>query len=221
MKKTLFVLLVLVFLLSACNPVFLPETPMVVKTQVVIAATDDPTPMPSATTEAPPPEPLTLAEVSLLLVKALARQDMPTVAQYVHPQMGLRFSPYGYIQAGDLVFSAGQLATLFADSRTYTWGAYDGSGEPIALGFGAYYAQFVYSADFANPEQVGYNTQLGMGNTINNIAEVYPNAQFVEFYFSGFDPQYGGMDWQSLRLVLMQEGDAWFLLGIVHDQWTI
>jgi hypothetical protein len=29
------------------------------------------------------------------------------------------------------------------------------------------------------------------------------------------------MDWVSLRLVFLQEDGTWFLVGVVHDQWTI
>jgi hypothetical protein len=29
------------------------------------------------------------------------------------------------------------------------------------------------------------------------------------------------MDWESLRLVFVQEDGAWWLVGIVHDEWTI
>jgi hypothetical protein len=38
---------------------------------------------------------------------------------------------------------------------------------------------------------------------------------------SGFDPEYEGMDWRSLRLVFEKKNDIWYLVGIIHDQWTI
>jgi len=43
----------------------------------------------------------------------------------------------------------------------------------------------------------------------------------VEYHFPGIDPQYGGLDWRSLRLVFQQSGGEWYLVGIIHDQWTI
>jgi hypothetical protein len=79
----------------------------------------------------------------------------------------------------------------------------------------------VYDVDLAQPEEVGFGEVIGKGNTINNIAEVWPDAVTVEYHFSGFDPQYGGMDWRSLRLVFEPEEGAWRLVGIVHDEWTI
>lgn len=106
-------------------------------------------------------------------------------------------------------------------SDIYTWGSYDGSGEPIDLIFSDYYDRFVYNQDFANPHIVGNNQIVQTGNTINNIEEVYPNAQFVEFHFTGFDPQYTGMDWTSLRIVMEEYNSQLYIIGIIHDEWTI
>jgi len=60
-----------------------------------------------------------------------------------------------------------------------------------------------------------------MGNTINNIAEVYPQAITIEYHFEGFDPQFVGLDWRSLLLVLVEKEGAWCLVAVVHDEWTI
>jgi hypothetical protein len=68
---------------------------------------------------------------------------------------------------------------------------------------------------------IGNNIVIGKGNTLENIHEVYPDGVFVEFHFTGFNEQYDGMDWKSLRLVFEQDGGSWRLVGIVHDQWTI
>ena len=161
-----------------------------------------------------------LAERANQAVYALQSRDLAALAALVHPQQGLRFSPYGYVQAQDQLFSAAQVAGLGSDPTVYTWGAFDGSGAPIQMAFEQYFMQFVYDQDFARPQQLGFNKFLGQGNTLNNLVEFYPQAQFVEYYFSGFDPQYSGMDWRSLRLVFVQEGGVWYLAGIVHDEWT-
>jgi hypothetical protein len=70
-------------------------------------------------------------------------------------------------------------------------------------------------------EQIGYNTVLGHGNSLNNSFEIYKDSIIVEYYFSGLDPQYEGMDWRSLRLVFEEKDDIWYIVGIIHDQWTI
>jgi hypothetical protein len=165
--------------------------------------------------------PLSLEQTASAVLKALQTNDLTTLANYVHPTRGVRFTPYSYISETDLVFSHSVIPTLTADATVYHWGMFDGSGLPIDLTYNEYYAKFIYSADFANPEQVAFNAFIGSGNSINNLEEFYPGAEFVEYHFSGFDEQYEGMDWQSLRLVFSHEGGQFYLIGIVHAQWTM
>ncbi len=161
-------------------------------------------------------------DVAEEIVLSLSNQDMQTLATYIHPSQGVRFSPYSYVDIQeDLVFSTNQINGIFNDSTVYHWGTFDGSGDPIDMTFADYYARFVYDQDYANPEQIAVNDMLGGGNTIDNTGQVYPNATVVVFHFSGFDPQYEGLDWRSLRLALEQVGNQWFLVGIIHDEWTI
>jgi uncharacterized protein YraI len=162
------------------------------------------------------------------MIMALKNRELEKLSRLVHPDKGVRFSPYTYVrvesessQGADLVFSADHIADFFADQTVYHWGRFDGSGEPINLTFEAYYERFIYDADFARPDAVGYNEIIGRGNTINNIAEVYPHAIPIEYHFEGFDPEFAGFDWRSLRLVLEEKEGAWYLVGIVHDEWTI
>ena len=157
-------------------------------------------------------------------IMALKDGDMKVLSALIHPDKGVRFSPYATVQVGaggDLVFSANQVRDLMEDATVYHWGAYDGSGEPIALSFREYYEEFVYGADFAQPDVVGFHQTVGQGNSIDNITTAYPDGMMVEYHFEGFDPQYAGMDWRSLRLVFEEQGGTWYLVGIVHDQWTI
>lgn len=169
-----------------------------------------------------------LAMATAQAVLALRDHDMVELASLVHPVKGVTFSPYTFVRTlqgapgeADLVFARSQVAGLWSDPTLRLWGAYDGSGEPIELTFQAYYTEFVYDVDFAQPEEIGFDEFIGQGNTINNIREACPLGVPVEYYFSGFDPQYGGMDWRSLRLVWEQVDGTWYLVGIVHDEWTI
>jgi hypothetical protein len=162
-----------------------------------------------------------LEETAAQVIQALAQKDMTAAAEFVHPEMGVRFSPYAYVREEHQVFMPDEIASLEGSEETYLWGQYDGSGEPIELTFDDYYEKFVYSADFANPEDMAVNARIGQGNTINNIQDFYPDSSYVEYHFSGFEEEYGGMDWESLRLVFVQEDGAWYLVGVVHDEWTI
>lgn len=156
------------------------------------------------------------------VVLALRDKDMESLVSFVHPEKGVRFSPYTYVNKDtDVVFDIDHLRNSFTDSTKYIWGVYDGTGKPIRLSFVEYYEQFIYDQDFVNADKVGYNEIIGNGNTINNIFEAYPDAEVVEYYFSGSDPKYSGMDWSSLRLVFEEDNGVWYLVGIIHDQWTI
>ena len=148
--------------------------------------------------------------------------DMQAVSEAVHPEKGLRFTPYFYIDTTeDLVFTAAQVSELIEDEEVYHWGSYDGSGDAIDLTFADYYSNFVYNQDFINADIIGNNHAIGSGNSLDNIAEAYPEAAFVEFHFTGFDEAFEGMDWESLRLVFEENQAQWYLVGIVHGQWTI
>jgi hypothetical protein len=152
---------------------------------------------------------------------ALKQKDMATLSQLVHPDKGVRFSPYAYVSKEDLVFRPADMKNLMRDKTVRNWGDFDGTGQPINLTFDAYFMRFIYDADFVRPQQVGCNIVVGRGNTINNITAFYPNAFFIEYHFEGMDPQQGGMDWRSLRLILEEHKGAWYLVGITHDEWTI
>jgi hypothetical protein len=169
-----------------------------------------------------------VASLAAQAILAIRDHDLPELAGLVHPVKGVTFSPYTYVRplqgapgTADLVFSPTQLEDLWSDPTVYLWGAFDGSGEPIQLTFREYYHRFIYDVDFAQPDVIGFDATIGRGNTINNIPSVYPDAVTVEYHFEGFDPQYEGMDWRSLRLVLEEYEGDWYVVGIVHDEWTI
>jgi hypothetical protein len=171
--------------------------------------------------EVPMAENNTVLYTALQIINLIKEKDMAELSNYIHPTKGLRFTAYGHIDDEDQVFNANQLADSLNNSQTFTWGRYDGTGDPIDLSFGDYYDKFIYDEDFSSPHIIGINIIVGEGNTLNNIEEFYPNAEFIEFHFKGFDPQYEGMDWKSLRLVFEEENGNLYLVGIIHDQWTI
>lgn len=155
-------------------------------------------------------------------ILAIKNKDAEKISGIIHPEKGVRFSPYQYVdKERDMVFSASQFLSFFKSKDKYLWGIYDGSGLPIELIPSEYYNKFIYNADFASAPEVSYNRILSKGNIINNVFESYTGAIVVEYHFSGFDPQYEGMDWSSLELVFEEKDAGWYLTGIVHGQWTI
>ena len=184
------------------------------------------TPPPAPT--APPERPVPLAAACDFdgaadrAIAAIAQRDYDTLATLAHPQRGVRLSPYATVDTDtDRVMTAADLRAAAGNHRILRWGAHDGTGDPIDLTCPEYFDRFVYSHDFVNAPQIAVDQRLGKGNSIHNIPEAYPNGRFIEYHVPGIDPDYGGMDWGSLRLVFAPVDSCWKLVGIVHDQWTI
>ena len=158
----------------------------------------------------------------LMFLKA---RNVARLSALVHPRKGLRFSPYHSVnlqKGGDRVFNRSQVKGLLANKKRYLWGEDDGSGDPIRLTFAGYHRKFLYDHDYLRAPDVTYNSEtLSSGNLINNIRESYPAAIIVEYHFPGFEEKYGGMDWTSLWLVFEKQGSEWYLVGLVHGEWTI
>jgi hypothetical protein len=162
---------------------------------------------------------LSLTKQILIAVKA---NDYNSFASFIHPIEGTRFSPFGYIDTtSDVKLTANEFLDNLKKKTKLNWGSYDGSGEPILLSIKDYFGKFVYNADFLNAEKTSLNKLLGTGNSLNNLQAIYKDSDFTESYFSGFDKKYEGMDWTCLRLVYKKYGDEYYLIAVVHDQWTI
>jgi hypothetical protein len=163
-----------------------------------------------------------IKEKSEKVIRLIASRNFNELADYVHPEKGLRFTPYTYVRVEkDVVFTKKQLSNFFDNDKEYFWGHYDGSGKKIELTPKEYYHQFIYTNNFINADKIGYNEILSSGNMIENQFEVYQDPIIVEYYFPGFKAKFGGMDWRSLRLVFEKYQDNWKLRGIIHNQWTI
>lgn len=162
-----------------------------------------------------------LLQLTNEILAAFKNKDYTALSRLVHPEKGVRFSPYAYVDtASDKILSAAMLLQQSTNQARILWGTADPTGEPIRMTFDAYIKRFVYDVDFLVPEKREVNKVLGGGNTINNISEVYPGADFTESYFSGFEKKYEGMDWKSIRLVYELKAGTYYLVGVVHDEWS-
>ena len=135
---------------------------------------------------------------------------------------GVRFAPYGFIDTTNTKkLTPEDFLESINKKWTLTWGSYDGTGDPIKLSVPNYLKKFVYNANYLNAEDIGYDSVIKQGNSLNNIKELYPNHHFIDYHFSGFEQKYKGMDWTSLRLVFEKENGQYFIVAIIHDQWTV
>lgn len=172
--------------------------------------------------------PLDTADNFPLLCSACAvnrcfqQQDWATLAAYVHPRRGVTFTPYSTVEPdSDLTFTADQIKNLTQDQHVYTWGFEDGRGDPIQMTITQYFARYVYDRDYTQVSQIGIDRIMTGGNALENLTEEYPGCRFVDFSFPSADPVNDGLDWSSLKLVFQAEGEHWYLVGVVHGEWTI
>lgn len=171
---------------------------------------------------APHPAAGAVEEVAERAIAAVRDRDFETLARLAHPERGVRFSPYAYVRPeSDVTLTAAELAVADRDRAVRLWGERDGSGEPIRMTVEEYWRHFVYDLDFAAAGETAWERRLGRGNSLDNRAEVYPGSRSVEYHVRGVDPELEGLDWRSLRLVFVPEGARWYLVAIIHDQWTI
>ncbi len=157
------------------------------------------------------------------VVAAIKGQDGAALSAFVSPEKGLRFSPYAFVDVKkDVVLTGDQVAGLWDSTKVYTWGAADGTGDPIKLTPSKYAEKYIFDRDFSAATSVTENSDTDRGNTVNNAATVYPNGTRIEYYIEAtlVDGKPAD-DWAALRLVFEKVGDSWFLVGIIHDAWTI
>ncbi|CAM3412387.1 hypothetical protein [Marinicrinis lubricantis] len=163
-----------------------------------------------------------VTERAMEAVQLLKEQNFNQLSSMVHPEKGVRLSPYAFVYLDqDITLSADQLVSESVSREMRVWGHYDGSGEPIEATFSGYYEQFIFDVDFSQPDETSFNRRIGQGTTANNAFEAYPEAHIVEFHIRGIEEEAEGMDWRSLRLAFEQLDGTWYLVGIIHDQWTI
>lgn len=175
---------------------------------------DDPAPAAPTTTD--------LLQAAAQVTDALQAKDYAALAAHVHPTRGVTFTPYSTVDIQqDCTFAADQIRDLEQNTATYTWGYEDGRGEPIQMTMEEYFQRFVFDADYTQAPQVGVDQIITSGNALENITQAYPGCHFVDFCYPSRDPANGGLDWCSLKLVFAGQEGSWYLVGVVHGEWTI
>ncbi len=153
------------------------------------------------------------------ILSTLKLKNYIKFSNYLHPEKGIRFSMYGYIQPKeDKVFTKQEFIKYASTNIKFTWGEKDGTGDKLVLSLKDYLNNWVLPKDFTTSEY-SENSIKAVGNSINNIKEIYPNSTFTENYLPGSE-EYGGMDWNSLRFVFEELYGTYYLVAVINDQWT-
>lgn len=187
-----------------------------------------PSPSPTATIpsqSAAPTKPdgeMDLLKTALAAAELIRTGSYDKLAETVHPEDGVYFIPYSYVDTStDMHFTAEQVANFTTDETAYLWGYTDGEGAAIELTPKQYFEKYVYDEDYVTAPVIGRNYITMLGNSIENVQEIFPDCEYVDFHFPGFDAQVAGMDWTTLRLVFREYEGTYRLVAIIHAQWTI
>jgi hypothetical protein len=162
-------------------------------------------------------------ELGNSVISLLKNKDWGALGSLVHPEKGLTFSPFGFVDTKTAVkLGAGDVKALGFDDTVRTWGVWP-SDEPIEYAFAEYYEAFIFDHDFTKATQSAVNRIIksSEGNNLN----VFGNGgAYVEFHIPGVGTE-ADFNWASLRLVFSWYDDDTrdldlFLVAIVHDSWT-
>ncbi|SFJ13421.1 hypothetical protein SAMN05421638_2259 [Kaistella treverensis] len=161
-----------------------------------------------------------IKELNYQILDTLKSREIAAFAQFIHPDKGVLFSMYGYVDpATDKHFSRSDFIKYSNTNTKFTWGAKDGTGQQLVLSIQDYLADWVFKKDFSGAAYY-FNVFKGSGNSLNNLKTIYPGAVFTENYIAGTE-EYDGLDWNSLRFVFEKYEGKYFLVAVVNDQWTV
>ena len=147
--------------------------------------------------------------------------DYNSLANIVHPTFGVVFSPSATVNLrANRCFLPSEVAKLGSNTASYVWGTPDGSNVPIELTVREYFKSYVYDYDYLNAQLVGVNAPVKTGNSLENVSETFPNAQFVDLCYPGTEEnEYH--DWSILRLVFEEYDGIFYLTAVIHSEYTI
>ncbi|QOY33853.1 hypothetical protein AWH56_013945 [Anaerobacillus isosaccharinicus] len=156
----------------------------------------------------------------------LENEAWELLMRFVHPDKGLLFSTYAFVdQEQDVTFTKEEVAAFASNENTYL--------------FGQHYAKdgFVYEftpKEFIDSLLMNYEQNMEKkkvpyeivtfnqvyqpsGGIINNIGEAYPEGRYVEFFAPAPSEEQEYL-WQALRFVFEEgENRQWYLVAIVRD----
>lgn len=154
------------------------------------------------------------------ILKTIKSKDYKRFAEFIHPEKGVRFSMYAFVDPKeDKQFSKADFEKYQPTKTIFTWGTMDGSGDLYKATIDDYFVKWLYSKDFVTG-QFSLNQFQGKGNSLNNLKEIYPKADFTENFIKGSQAN-AEMDWKCLRLVFEEFRGKYYLVGVINDQWTI
>jgi hypothetical protein len=157
---------------------------------------------------------------SLVVLDMLMRNDYAALSSEIAPDGKLLFSPYGFIDTSEVQqFTPALMAKMNKSKQKIVWGTQDGTGDKIKMTAKDYFNRYVVNKMYMKADTIRANQSVKIGNSINNVAQIFPNCDYVEYFCKGTE-QYGEADWGILRLVYKTISGKKYLVAVIHDEWT-
>jgi hypothetical protein len=155
------------------------------------------------------------------LIDLLSIGDWTGFSEHFHPTEGCTFVPYTFMTEDEQVFTAKSFQESIKNNTKHNWGEQDGSGNPIISTIKDYSSNYIYSANFKDSlVEIHYNQDFAFSNTQNNIYEYFPFSDAIEYYHPG-SKGYEDMDWRSVIFRCSLIDGKYYLIAVVHNEWTI
>jgi len=162
-----------------------------------------------------------LVDIALELAGHMKNGDYEAVSEVVHPEYGVYFSPSAKVTlSSNKRFTTKEVAKFGSDDTNYVWGVESDIGSPIDITAADYFASYVFDSDYTSPAYIGVNNIVKSGNDLDNVKDVFPEAEFVDLYNPGTKEQEYA-DWSILRLVFEEYNGQYKLVAVIHSEASI
>jgi hypothetical protein len=162
----------------------------------------------------------TLYDMGDEIISALKKSGWEKFAAYFHPTEGVRFSPYAYVNTvTDVCLTKDEFLNLAKSGNVIVWGEFDGTGDTIRYNLNDYVKRFVMDKPYDTVTERTLNNYVHHGSSLDNLREIYPDVEVVEYYVPGTE-EYAQMDWGQLKLVFKMDANKFYLIAVIHNVWT-
>lgn len=162
-----------------------------------------------------------LIELAVRAARFIKTRDFSSLSEMVHPTFGVYFCPGATVNLrNNKVFTSYEVSNFRDDTASYVWGVAQDTGVPIEMTAEEYFARYVYDRDYANAPIIGVNYTARTGNSLENLSEAFPNAQFVDLCFPGTEEN-DYTDWKLMRLCFEEYKGMLRLTAVIHSEYTV
>lgn len=147
------------------------------------------------------------------IISAIIDKDFITLSKYVDKEEGLIISLFPVIAVNNVtVFSTREVEDFSNTKKEYKWGIEEGSGETF-ISTPQKFFQLFMDVPLSRISKVGLNKMITDPGYTENQWVIFPDSIVIEYYIDP-SPDYSGMDWLSVRLILKSRGDSYSLVGL-------